>query len=106
MNERNDQDDGSWTGLANRHRRSNEHREDAAPFGFSARVAAQWREIRRGEVFAAWERLSWRAALASSVVAVVVAGFSFHWEQTAAPDADEWMLLPDAGGAEPEILLP
>ena len=51
-------------------------RDDAAPFGFSTRVVARWRQARDEERrLALWQRLSWRAAFASLTLcaAVVVA---------------------------------
>jgi anti-sigma-K factor RskA len=52
-------------------------REDAAPYGFSTRVVALWRQAREEERrLALWQRLSWRAAFASLALCaiVVVAG--------------------------------
>ncbi|MFN0130520.1 MAG: hypothetical protein ACKV19_27990 [Verrucomicrobiales bacterium] len=48
--------------------------EVAAPYGFTTRVVAQWREIREQEKrLAVWQRLSWRAALASLALSGLVA---------------------------------
>ncbi len=48
-------------------------RDSAAPFGFAARVVARWREIREQESrLALWQRISWRAAVASLALTAVV----------------------------------
>lgn len=44
---------------------------DGAPFGFSTRMVAKWREMRRDEALRRWSFWSLRAALCS----VVVCGF-------------------------------
>lgn len=47
--------------------------DEAAPYGFATRVVAQWREIREQEKrLAIWQRLSWRAALASVALSGLV----------------------------------
>jgi len=94
-----------WARLAERHRQESAGLDSAVPFGFAVRVAARWRELRAGEVYAAWERLSLRAALGSSVVALVVAGFSFQWER-AMTGEEEFIMVPASGGEETEWLLP
>ena len=104
MNEDKDAGTDTWAKIAGTHRGVTAARDVAAPFGFATRVSARWRELRAGEVYAAWERLSLRAALASSVVALVVAGFSFQWERTMIQD-EELMMIPAYGGDETEWLL-
>ena len=49
-------------------------RDDSAPFGFSTRVVALWRQAREEERrLALWQRLSWRAAAASLTLCAVLA---------------------------------
>lgn len=49
-------------------------RDDAAPYGFSTRVVALWRQTREEERrLALWQRLSWRAAFASLTLCAVLA---------------------------------
>jgi anti-sigma-K factor RskA len=49
-------------------------RDEAAPFGFSTRVVALWRQAREEERrLALWQRVSWRAAFASLALCAVVA---------------------------------
>lgn len=51
-----------------------EGRDDSAPFGFSTRVVALWRQAREEERrLALWQRLSWRAAFASLTLCAVLA---------------------------------
>ena len=42
------------------------------PFGFSTRVVAQWRAVRRDESLNRWARWSFRTALASSVACALL----------------------------------
>ena len=105
MSEERESRDEPWARLARAHQESTAEREAAMPYGFAVQVAARWREIRRNEVFAAWERLSLRAALASSLVAVIVACVSLQSEPAGAEE-DDWGVMTDSGGAEPEFFLP
>ncbi len=54
---------------------------DDAPFGFATRVVAQWRDRRRNEQLAVWQRWSLRAA-ACSVALLVIAVASGIREQS------------------------
>jgi hypothetical protein len=48
-------------------------RDDAAPYGFSTRVVARWRQVREEEQrLALWQRVSWRAAFASLALGAMV----------------------------------
>ena len=47
--------------------------DDAAPYGFSTRVVARWRQLREEEQrLAVWQRVSWRAAFASLALGAMV----------------------------------
>lgn len=96
---------GAWSRLAQRHQLETRGRETDVPPGFATRVAARWRECRAREILAVWERISLRAAFASSAVVVVVVAFSLPREQALAADED---LIPvmEAGAEEMEWLLP
>jgi hypothetical protein len=96
---------GSWAKLTERHRVATAQQPVEAPFGFALRVAARWREDRSREIAAAWERMSFRAAFASSLVALVVAGLAGFWEQAMAAD-EELIPVLETRADETEWLLP
>lgn len=66
-------------------------RDDTSPFGFSTRVVAQWRRVQEEERrLVLWQRLSWRAALASlTLCALVVVA-----QRGARPAPDRLLLEP------------
>jgi len=48
-------------------------RDDSAPYGFSTRVVALWRQAQEEERrLALWQRLSWRGAFASLTLCALV----------------------------------
>ncbi len=64
--------DAIWSRLAARARRSavstEPAAEETAPFGFATQVVAHWQAARAfDQRLALWQRVSWRAALASMV---------------------------------------
>jgi hypothetical protein len=68
----------AWRRLASaaraERRQASARKDDAAPFGFSTRVVALWRQARDEERrLALWQRLSWRAAFASLALCAMVA---------------------------------
>lgn len=96
---------GAWRRLAELYQLETRGREAGVPPGFATRVAARWRECRAREILAVWERISLRAAFASSAVVVVVVAFSLPREQALA--ADEHLIpVMEAGPEEMEWLLP
>lgn len=96
---------GNWGKLVQRHRETVAARGAEVPFGFALRVAARWREDRAREILQVWERVSLRAAFASSAAVLVVAGLSAFREQGMAAEEElipvmetraeemEWLLL-------------
>ncbi len=105
MNEEREETQGTWAKLAERHRVDQAVRPEEAPFGFALRVAARWREDRSREIAAAWERMSFRAAFASSFIALVVAGLATYREQALAGDEGLFPVL-ETRAEETEWLLP
>ncbi len=73
----------SWNQIASAFRRliAKENEDVSAPLGFSTRVVARWQELRRNELFQAWERMSIRTAIGCSVCAIVFGLFSFTKNQ-------------------------
>ncbi len=72
-------DTSAWTRVASHARTARTARtarpepDAAAPFGFATRLAAQWAAVRESERrLALWQRLSWRAALASLALGAAV----------------------------------
>ena len=75
---------GRLVRAARPHRQARAAAGAEAPFGFSTRVAALWRETCEAERrLALWQRLSWRAAACSAALCALVA--VSQW--TAAPSA-------------------
>jgi hypothetical protein len=65
----------TWEKLAAAYRRSRAAlpaRDEAAPFGFAQRLAAQTMALRQNERLAWWTRWSMRATLATGIAAAVV----------------------------------
>jgi len=86
----------SWPRLADWHRLRTDSQDDAAPLGFSTRMAARWLAQRGDDLRAAWERASVRAAFACSVLALtvtVVCGFPGTGPTLEAED--EILILPE-----------
>lgn len=78
-----------WARLTARFRRS-QPTDDSAPLGFATRVVARYQELRRNELFAAWERLSIRAAIGAVCVAALFVGYAQFNE---ASELEEEMLI-------------
>ena len=64
-----------WNRLtAARKARRSQAGNESAPFGFATRVVALWRETREADRrLALWQRVSWRAAIASLALCGLVA---------------------------------
>lgn len=74
-------------------RQASAGRDDEAPFGFSTRVVTLWRQAREEERrLALWQRLSWRAALASLALCAVVT----FAQRGASADSGQLLLPPPA----------
>ena len=78
--------------LAEAHRTDAQAQPSDAPFGFATRGVAKWQELRRNEIFRAWERLSIRTAIGASACAVVFGLFTVI--EDANDSADELVVPP------------
>lgn len=77
----------AWLRLAAAARRAEDHRDEAAPYGFATRVAALALAERRVSAAALFERFSWRALGVAGLLALV--SVASNYSALASPAAED-----------------
>ncbi len=81
-------EDLAWQKLVTAARRVRDERDEAAPYGFSTRVAAMAMAAREASIGSIFERFSWRALGLASLLAITSVAANYAWVSTTGSEED------------------